>query len=294
MPCPVCGATASTRAFLARDPHYGIPGSWWIRRCAQCQSLFLEEPPPAAELASLYPQDSYYAYEIPKSAPVRRLVQRAVGVDLRPGDPAFAAPGRVLDFGCGAGVQLADMRAQGWQCTGVEISARAREVASSVGLDVRASLSEIGTAQFDYVRAYHSLEHVADPRATLSEFFRVLRPGGTLFLGVPTASGLNARLFREYWWFLTPPLHVVAFSTSGLHDLVTRTGFTVTDVATRSDYGGTAGSLQIWLNRHTAKRSTDGWIMRMKPLRLLGHWIARAEDALGLGDKLELVATKPG
>jgi hypothetical protein len=84
----------------------------------------------------------------------------------------------------------------------------------------------------------------------------------------------------------------VTFSTSGLVGLLRSLGFTPTRVGTNSDYGSVAGSLQIYLNRHSNRRSTDGLIFRMKPAVLFGHWTARLLDPLGLGDKLEVVAVK--
>lgn len=45
-------------------------------------------------------------------------------------------------------------------------------------------------ASFDFVAAFHSLEHVDDPRAVLSEVRRVLRPDGWFYMGVPNRSRL--------------------------------------------------------------------------------------------------------
>ena len=50
---------------------------------------------------------------------------------------------------------------------------------------------------------------------------------------------------------MTPPLHPFVPSTKGIVDLIQRSGFRVTRVKTNSDYGSTAGSLQIRLNRGT-------------------------------------------
>jgi SAM-dependent methyltransferase len=208
-------------------------------------------------------------------------------------EPAFDRPGRLLDFGCGAGDFLAKSRDLGWKCCGVELSDRAIAAASARGLEVRRSTADYPDASFDYVRANHSLEHVLDPPAVLAELHRLLRPGGTLFIGVPTRDGLPARVFGRHWWYLGAPVHPVTFSTRGLVGLVRRIGFRVERVSTNSDFGGVAGSLQILLNRNSSRLSSEGVLFRTKVPLVLGHWAARLQDALGMGDKLELIARKP-
>jgi hypothetical protein len=78
-----------------------------------------------------------------------------------------------------------------------------------------------------------------------------------------------------------------------LIDLLRAIGFKPVRVYTNSDYGSIAGSLQIFLNRHSTRSSSDGFLFRFKPALLLGHWAARSLDLLGMGDKLEVVALKP-
>ena len=293
--CRVCGATQTTRAFQARDNHYGVPGTWWIRRCGGCESLFVEETLSASELERMYPPASYYSYALPQHSVWRRLASSLLGYARPPREPAFTAPGRVLDFGCGAGHDLLRLREQGWSCAGVEIGTEARRVAHEHGLDVRPCIGGpqgFEDASFDYVRANHSLEHVSDPGTTLAEMHRVLRPGGRLFLGLPTASGQNARVFGAHWWHVTAPLHQFVPSTPALVRLVQRAGFRVDRVALNGDAAGTAGSFQIWLNRGTDRRSSQGTIFALRPLLLLGDWVARVQDAFGVGDKVELTATR--
>jgi len=43
---------------------------------------------------------------------------------------------------------------------------------------------------FDFAAAFHSLEHVADPRLALNEIDRVLRPGAWFYMGVPNSRRL--------------------------------------------------------------------------------------------------------
>jgi SAM-dependent methyltransferase len=46
-------------------------------------------------------------------------------------------------------------------------------------------LDTVGTATQDFVIANHFLEHCQDPIRTLESFFRVLKPGGILYMAVP-------------------------------------------------------------------------------------------------------------
>jgi SAM-dependent methyltransferase len=292
--CPVCGAKESRRWFRARDPHYGNEGWWWERECARCRSLFLDPMPAPSDIPGFYPEDDYYAYRpAPAQSRLKSALMTVLGFSTATREPEFTRPGRVLDFGCGAGDFLAKAQDRGWECFGVEMSQRAISAAQERGLDVRPTIADYQDAAFDYVRANHSLEHVLDPPAVLREMYRVLRPVGTLFIGVPTRDGLAARIFRRYWWYLGAPVHPVTFSTAALVDQLRSIGFKPVRVATNSDYGSIAGSLQIFLNRHSSRSSTEGLLFRFKPALLLGHWVARFLDTLGLGDKLEVVARKP-
>ncbi len=51
------------------------------------------------------------------------------------------------------------------------------------------NLREVPDAQYDFVLSCHNLEHIANPLRALSEWVRVIRPGGYMLLIIPEKTG---------------------------------------------------------------------------------------------------------
>lgn len=101
---------------------------------------------------------------------------------LVPDRPPGAAPGRLLDVGCGGGLLAPHVAGRGYRHVGVDLSSSALTVAAEHGVDpVQADAAALpfGDASFDVVVAGEVLEHVSDLEGTVAEALRVLRPGGT-------------------------------------------------------------------------------------------------------------------
>lgn len=96
--------------------------------------------------------------------------------------------GSILDVGCGAGFLSNELARQGYKVTGVDLSEESLDVARkhdrtrSVKYEVADAYRlpfEEGT--FDALTAMDFLEHVEKPQEIISEFSRVLKPGGLFF-----------------------------------------------------------------------------------------------------------------
>ncbi|MCU0638758.1 MAG: class I SAM-dependent methyltransferase [Candidatus Krumholzibacteria bacterium] len=103
----------------------------------------------------------------------------------------------ILDVGAAQGEFLAACHRLGYRASGVEPWKEARETAArlaahlSIPLDIREGRAEslpFGDGVFDVVHAVSVLEHVTDLEASVSEAFRVLKPGGVFWFN--TASSL--------------------------------------------------------------------------------------------------------
>jgi SAM-dependent methyltransferase len=102
----------------------------------------------------------------------------------------------VLDVGCGAGHDLALLRASGVPCVGVDpswqmLATAAERLGSSTPL-VRAPGDALPFADgsFDGCRIERVLMHVDDPEAVLDEITRCVVPGGLLTVFEPDWTGL--------------------------------------------------------------------------------------------------------
>jgi ubiquinone/menaquinone biosynthesis C-methylase UbiE len=95
---------------------------------------------------------------------------------------------RILDVGCGTGANLEMLQHFG-TAKGVDVSSEALSFCRGRGLEnVRQGEAErlpFADNSFDLVTALDVLEHLDDDSAGLSEFSRVLRPGGYVLMFVP-------------------------------------------------------------------------------------------------------------
>jgi SAM-dependent methyltransferase len=294
--CIVCQSINSRLCFRTRDRHYGIQGEFDIVRCIQCGLVHLEPIPTAGELSGFYAQD-YYAYQpVGKDGKLKQLAKKMLRVQIKTHNPAFSQPGSFLDIGCGSGEYLHRMQAGGWSVRGVEPSTFGAEEGRRSGLDIfNGTLLEAKFAadSFDYVRSNHSFEHVPDPVEVLSEIYRILKPGGKLFVGIPNIDSIPFQIFGKYWWYLGAPVHTYNYTIPTISTLMQRSGLVVERVHFNSNFASLLGSLQIYVNRNNGKKSNVGWLIKNPVLMLGSNALMYAIDRIHRGDAIEVIAHKP-
>lgn len=296
--CCNCNTTTIRHFAQVPDRHYGIKGIFNLSQCENCKLVFMNPMPTASELAAFYPEESYYSYHVDiykETSDFKKFLIRLACLDSTPKDVRFKTPGSVLDIGCGNGWNLYQYKKQGWEVAGVEPSKVGATIGNQAGLNIfNGDLLDASfkSDSFDYIRLNHSFEHIHNPREVLSEIYRILKPGGKLFIGVPNIDSFNAKLFKNYWYHLGAPVHTFSYSPATLSSLLTQHDFKVEKVQYNSNWAGSIGSFQIYMNRKSGKSSDKGFFMNATPFKMISGAFAKLLNVFQAGDCMEIIASK--
>lgn len=226
--CRICGGERTSGNYEAREMMLGLRTIFHYWQCELCGTLWLMDPP--SDLGPYYRGD-YYSYAHENDLSMRRL--RAYLRMSRDrtyfgkggllggylgrwfGDEALLSVSRlkvgrdtrVLDVGCGSGKLLRRMVALGFQnLTGVDPFLD-EDINGQLPRIRKCRLEDINGEKYDLVMFHHSLEHVADPVATLRAAAGLLATGGKCLVRLPVV----AYAWEKYgtnWIQLDAPRHM--------------------------------------------------------------------------------------
>ena len=185
-------------------------------------------------------------WPFPINAALRRMEEYLYNsLALKPGS-------LVLDAGCGVGLVAIYLARKGLRVCGIDVVARhvkwARENVKKAGLERAISIEKMDyhhleafePETFDGVYTMETFVHARDPAHVLQQFFRVLKPGGSITLheyehkGIETAPDSVVRSFNAINTFAAMPTHELS-KKGTLRTLLEEAGFVDVQVSDLSE-----------------------------------------------------------
>ncbi len=297
--CPAC-ASETTRPWISKH-------AYTHGRCHTCGHGFLYPLPEQAEIDAYY-QNLNTGLSSDASWQTEAGHKYQLWRRLLDGVACTSGRGPLLDLGCGGGQFLQLAATCGWtEASGVEPSPKAVAIARAAVSTpiVEGSWRDVPLqpARFAAVALLDVLEHDTDPHGLLVHCFKLLRPGGSLMITVPSIHGLSIRCFGRGAYVVIPPEHLSYFTAKSLRLMLLKAGFAPPRTFTCDLY------LKEWLRffdrlkmrKSAASDRPDGRAHYLKwHHRLSGDIALRGIGAVntvlgfcGCGDQLVAVAQKP-
>ncbi|GEM_PF-390402 len=323
--CPICDHPMRIQHDGLFDDRYGYPGMYSLLTCDNCGLIRTWPKLDDEDLPGLYigyyPRRHIDAQALARQLQAPHSVLGRLKIWLRGiGNQGhfFARPGmNVLDYGCGAGGSLLEVRKLGADGYGVEVDTNVRQVADLYGLNIHiGTLSDapFEGIEFDLISLNQVIEHVTEPANLLSALAERLRARGILVVSFPNVGSIYRRLFGRRWINWHVPYHQLHFNRHSFEALCSRAGLQVTHWKTVTPNVWTVMQLQSLFASQTPGAANPLWSSAvggesltarpaphrkvLRRLVRLARWLARAPvgvvivvfnrliDVLGMGDSL--------
>lgn len=227
MLCPVCKHTEYSKLLTVKDFTVSAE-NFEIVECTACGFRFTAHPPAPDQIGKYYQSDAYISHTDSKKGifnTIYQLIRKQAVASKRKlvTHHSHCNKGQLLDYGCGTGAFLMEMKSAGWQVQGMEpdpgAASRASELTSST-ISHPDQLSSLPSDSFNVVTMWHVLEHVHDLHGTLDHVKRILKQDGILIVAVPNHTSYDASHYAAHWAAYDVPRHLHHFSPDSLSTLM--------------------------------------------------------------------------
>jgi 2-polyprenyl-3-methyl-5-hydroxy-6-metoxy-1,4-benzoquinol methylase len=218
--CPLCGGVDLSKKFEDRiDYEFNISNKLHYYKCGNsvCRFVFVYPLPSNDEIHSFYKKYTTHNLNINishlnilarinkvfKSKTLSRLFVNSNINDIK-----------VLDFGCGNGNFLIDLKRIGIKnLFGYDFDSKAidsRNLDNLVLFDNYGLIAKYGN--YDYIFLNHVVEHLPDAKFVIENLSKVLNKSGKIVIRTPNSDSVLSFLFNDSWRGWETPRHLGIFN----------------------------------------------------------------------------------
>ena len=181
-------------------------------------------------------------------------------------------------LGEGAGVLILEemelAKKRSWKVQGIEFSEYAAKKAREKGLNVKTGTLEkadFNDNSFSLITFWDVVEHLSNPKVTLSSAYRILKKDGVIAINTPDAGSFIAKLLNRGWYSMVPPEHLFLFNQKNLSRLLKEIGFEILFVGKIGKRFTLQYATQIFANKQKSFIFT--WLAKFFGNNFLGRLI---------------------
>jgi 2-polyprenyl-3-methyl-5-hydroxy-6-metoxy-1,4-benzoquinol methylase len=239
--CTLCNGDSFRRIPF----RYSFNGKFlYAMKCRCCGLISIFPRPTAEEITAMY-SDEYFTVADKKTHHGNTdYISDIQKIDFSPNVAALkkiVPNGNFLEIGCATGSLLNAMKKEGFNVTGIELSAFAAEYGRKnydiniINKPFENNLldNDLKENSFDGIFMGDVLEHFTDPFASVQLAYRLLKKDGKLIANVPgTLNLISSRMAFAYYrlagtqkTMTIPPYHLTEFSPATLRKMFFKSGF---------------------------------------------------------------------
>ena len=258
-----------------------------LTKCNNCHFVFSKKIPSQQELIEHYKGYGRNDYLSPIT--IKRYNE------LLDTFEEFRKTNKILDVGCGIGYFLEVAKERGWDVYGTEYTDEAIQICSLKGINMQKGILSSRNYQneeFDIITSFEVIEHINNPIDELTNFYKVLRKGGLVYLTTPNFNSLLRYRLKSEYNVICYPEHLSYYTPKTLKKLFTSVGFKTkkiesTGISLTRLKTSKGVSKQSFISKESDDEKIRGQIEKKTHLQLLKFLVNRLLTIIGKGDALK-------
>ena len=194
-----------------------------IKKCKNCTSIQLENIP---DDLSKYYHTKYRKY----NSIISKILNLYYKKRVYSWNKMFKNPGKVLEVGCGNGFMLNHFKSLKWEVLGVERNNETLDINNS-NFDIKIITPDVYSVplneKFDLIILFQVLEHISNPNNLLEHLNKLLKEEGKIIIGVPNINSWQFKFFKNNWFHLDAPRHIINYNYNSLELLAKKNGLII-------------------------------------------------------------------